>query len=85
VAHSTFLRLQSLVKGSAFRFVANPQAADAQWLSLPGSSEILHPLRGAFEANATAAFAKEDQALRTEWSGIEPQFQPAAWKMQRRF
>jgi hypothetical protein len=27
------------------------------------SSDILHPLRGAFEANATAAFAKEAQAL----------------------
>jgi hypothetical protein len=51
-------------------------------LSVPGNSGVLHPLRGGFEANATAAFAKEAQALRREWSGIEPQFQPAAWKMQ---
>jgi hypothetical protein len=28
-------------------------------LSVPGSSDVLHPLRGAFEANATAVFANE--------------------------
>jgi hypothetical protein len=37
VAHSTFLRLQSLVKGSAFRFVENPQAADAQSVPFPAA------------------------------------------------
>ena len=73
---------ESLVNGSAFRFVANPRAADAQWLSIPGASGALHPLREAFEANDAAAFAKEAKALRTEWSGIEPQFQPPAWKIQ---
>jgi cytochrome c-type biogenesis protein CcsB len=73
---------ESLVNGPAFRFVANPRAADAQWLSVPGTSGALHPLREAFEANDTTAFAKEAKALRTEWSGIEPQFQPPAWKIQ---
>jgi ABC-type transport system involved in cytochrome c biogenesis permease subunit len=73
---------ESLVNGSAFRFVANPRAADAQWLSVPGASGTLNPLRAAFEANDTAAFAKEAKALRTQWSGIEPQFQPPAWKIQ---
>ena len=73
---------ESLVNGSAFRFVANPRAADAQWHSIPGASGALHPLREAFEANDAAAFAKEAKALRTEWSGIEPQFQPPAWKIQ---
>ena len=73
---------ESLVNGSAFRFVANPRAADAQWLSVPGASGTLNPLREAFEANDTAAFAKEAKALRTQWSGIEPQFQPPAWKIQ---
>ena len=73
---------ESLVNGSAFRFVANPRAADAQWLSVPGASGALNPLRAAFEANDTAAFAKEAKALRTQWSGIEPQFQPPAWKIQ---
>jgi ABC-type transport system involved in cytochrome c biogenesis permease subunit len=73
---------ESLVNGSAFRFVANPRAADAQWLSVPGVSDALNPLRAAFEANDTAAFAKEAKALRTQWSGIEPQFQPPAWKIQ---
>ena len=73
---------ESLVDGSAFRFVANPRAADAQWLSVPGTSVALDPLREAFEANDTAAFAKEANALRTEWSRIEPQFQPPAWRIQ---
>ena len=73
---------ESLVNGSAFRFVANPRVADAQWLSVPGTSHALDPLREAFEANDPAAFASEAKALRTEWSGIEPQFQPPAWKIQ---
>jgi cytochrome c-type biogenesis protein CcsB len=72
---------ESLVNGSAFRFVANPRAADAQWLSVPGTSGALHSLREAFEANDAAAFAAGAKALRTEWSGIEPQFQPPAWKI----
>jgi ABC-type transport system involved in cytochrome c biogenesis permease subunit len=73
---------ESLVNGSAFRFVANPRSADAQWLSVPGASGFLDPLRTAFQANDAAAFAKEAKALRTKWSGIEPQFQPPSWKIQ---
>ena len=73
---------ESLVNGSAFRVVANPRAADAQWLSVPGAAGTLNPLRETFEANDSAAFAKEANALQAEWSGIEPQFQPPAWKIQ---
>ncbi len=72
---------ESLVNGSAFRLVANPQASNAQWLSVPGTSAILGPLREAFEANDAAAFAKEAKALRNGWSNLEPQFQPPAWKI----
>ena len=73
---------ESLVNGSAFRVVANPRAADAQWLSVPGAAGILYPLRETFETNDSAAFAKEANALQAEWSAIEPQFQPPAWKIQ---
>jgi cytochrome c-type biogenesis protein CcsB len=72
---------ESLANGSAFRFVANPRAADAQWLSVPGTSGALQDLRVAFEKNDNAAFAKEAQALQTQWSDIEPQFQPPSWKI----
>jgi ABC-type transport system involved in cytochrome c biogenesis permease subunit len=72
---------ESLVSGAAFRLLANSQSADAQWLSVPGASDDLDPLRRSFEANDTAAFAKAAEALRTKWSGIEPQFQPPAWKI----
>ena len=41
---------ESLVNGSAFRFVANPRAADAQWLPVPGTCEDVRALREAFEA-----------------------------------
>ena len=73
---------ESLVNGSAFRVVANPRAADAQWLSVPGAAGTLYRLRETFEANDSAAFAKEANALQAEWSEIEPQFQPPAWKIQ---
>ena len=72
----------SLVTGSAFRFVANPRAADAQWFSVPGTSSATEPLRKAFVTNNNLAFVREADALRTEWSAIEPQFQPPNWKMQ---
>ncbi len=73
---------ESLVNGSAFRFVANPRAAEAQWLSVPGASGALHPLREAFEGNDTGVFTTEAKALQKEWSGIEPQFQPPPWKIE---
>ena len=73
---------ESLANGSAFRFVANPQSADAQWLSVPGNSNALVSLRRAFEAGDAVGFAKEAEALRTKWSGIEPSFQLPAWKIQ---
>ena len=73
---------ESLINGSAFRFVANERGADAQWLSVPGTSGTVRSLREAFATNDNAAFSTEAKALRTEWSGIEPQFQPPAWKIQ---
>ena len=73
---------ESLVNGSAFRLLANPRAADAQWLSVPGSSDALKGLRVAFIANDAAAFAREAEALRREWDGNEPQFQPPIWKIE---
>jgi ABC-type transport system involved in cytochrome c biogenesis permease subunit len=73
---------ESLVNGSAFRLLANPRAADAQWLSVPGTSDALKGLRGAFVANDAAAFTREAEALRREWAGNEPQFQPASWKIE---
>ena len=72
---------ESLANGSAFRFVANPQSADAQWLSVPGNSEALVSLRKAFETGDAVGFAREAAALRTQWSAIEPRFQPPAWKI----
>ena len=73
---------EALANGSAFRFVANPRAADAQWLSVPGTSGALKGLRDAFVTNDDAAFARQAEALRREWAGNEPQFQPAIWRIQ---
>ena len=60
---------ESLATGSAFRVIANPRASDAQWLSVPGTSEALVPLRAAFKAGDASPFAKEASALKTKWSG----------------
>ena len=73
---------ESLANGSAFRFIANPRAADAQWLSVPGTSSAAQPLFKAFIAGDNAAFIKEAEVLRTEWSAIQPQFQPPDWRIQ---
>jgi ABC-type transport system involved in cytochrome c biogenesis permease subunit len=73
---------ESLANGSAFRFVANPQTADAQWLAVPGTSDDVRSLRQAFLENDDAAFAREARALEARWSSVEPEFQPPAWKIQ---
>ncbi len=73
---------ESLANGSAFRFVANPQTADAQWLAVPGTSEDVRSLRQAFLENDDAAFTREARALEARWSAVEPEFQPPAWKIQ---
>jgi ABC-type transport system involved in cytochrome c biogenesis permease subunit len=72
---------ESLVSGSAFRFVANPRAADAQWMPVSGTSDDVRSLREAFVAGDNAAFVREAEALRAKWSAIEPGFQPPAWKI----
>lgn len=73
---------ESLVGGSAFRFVANPRAADAQWLPVLGTSDDVRALRQAFIAGDDNAFAREAEALRVRWSAVEPNFQPPTWKIQ---
>jgi ABC-type transport system involved in cytochrome c biogenesis permease subunit len=73
---------ESLAGGSAFRLVANPQAADAQWSSVPGTSDDIRSLREAFRSNDGAAFVQEAEALRVTLSAIEPQYQPPAWKLE---
>jgi ABC-type transport system involved in cytochrome c biogenesis permease subunit len=75
-------KFEALVSGSAFRFVANPKAADAQWLPVPGNSDTVHSLQEAFATSDAPAFSREAKALRTQWSGMAPQFQPPAWKIQ---
>ncbi len=72
---------EALVGGSAFRFIANPRAADAQWLSVAGTSEDVRSLRQAFVEKDEAALAREAQALKAKWSAIEPGYQPPTWKL----
>ena len=71
-----------LVGGSAFRFIANPRAADAQWLPVLGTSDQVQALRQAFVVGDDTTFAREAEALRSKWATLEPQFQPPAWKIQ---
>jgi ABC-type transport system involved in cytochrome c biogenesis permease subunit len=73
---------ESLVSGSAFRFIANSRAADAQWLPVLGTDDEVRTLRQAFIAGDDATFAREAEALRVKWAAIEPNFQPPAWKIQ---
>ncbi len=71
---------ESLVKGSAFRFVANPEAADGPWAVLP--PVVISSLRTPFIAGDQEAFAQAAGAFRTAMAGIQPQFQPPAWRIQ---
>ena len=72
---------ESLAGGSAFRFVANSRAADAQWLPVPGTADDVRALHEAFISNDDSAFARQAEALRVKWSSVEPQFQPPDWKI----
>jgi ABC-type transport system involved in cytochrome c biogenesis permease subunit len=67
---------ESLVNGSAYRFVANPNTADGPWS--PAPPETLEPLRTSLTANDAAAFGKAVQDFRTQMAAIQPQFQPSA-------
>lgn len=71
---------EALSNGSAFRFVANPGGANEQWAPAPGAS--LAPLRAAFLANDDAAFAKAAGSFSQAMAAIQPQFQPAAGKIE---
>jgi len=70
---------ESLVNGSAFRFVANPEAADGQWMLLP--PVVIASLQMPFLAGNEAGFARAADAFRVAMAGIQPQFQPLAWKI----
>lgn len=69
--------LENLGKGTAFRFIANTQAADAAWQAAPAPAA----LRDALAKNDSEAFAREVAALKSQWSQVAPQFQPPAWKV----
>jgi ABC-type transport system involved in cytochrome c biogenesis permease subunit len=73
---------ESLVGGSAFRFIANSRAADGQWLPVLGTDEDVRALRQAFNAGDDITFARKTEALRVKWAAVEPNFQPPAWKIQ---
>jgi ABC-type transport system involved in cytochrome c biogenesis permease subunit len=71
---------ESLVKGDAFRFVANPTSAEGHWA--PAPPESLAALQAAFNANDDAAFTKAAQQFRESMAAIEPRFQPSAQSIQ---
>lgn len=67
------------VNGTAYRFVANPTMANGPWS--PAPPEEVEPLRKAFLANDSAAFAKAADTFRADMAKIQPQFQPPAGKI----
>ena len=70
---------ESLVNGSAFRFVANPEAAEKTWALLP--PVVIASLQMPFMAGNEAGFARAAEAFRGAMAGIQPQFQPPAWRI----
>lgn len=70
---------ESLSNGSVFRFVANPTHAEGPWSLAPDGA--VAPLRAAFVAGDDTAFAGAIRTFATSMAGIEPQFQPPAWKI----
>jgi cytochrome c-type biogenesis protein CcsB len=72
---------ESLVNGSAYRFIANPAGASAAWFPAVGTTEALAPLREAFISQNSDAFRAESLKLQKTWAEISPQYQPPAWKI----
>jgi len=70
---------ESLVNGSAFRFVANPEMEDGTWALLP--PVVIASLQMPFMAGNEAGFARSADAFRVAMAGIQPQFQPPAWRI----
>ena len=70
---------EGLTSGEIFRFVANPKFSDGPWSPAPPA--LLTPLRTAFLADDSAAFAQAASKFASEMAAIQPQFQPPAWKI----
>lgn len=70
---------ESLVNGSAFRFVANSESAEGTWAVLP--PVVIASLQMPFMAGDEAGFARAAEAFRGAMAGIQPQFQPPAWRI----
>jgi ABC-type transport system involved in cytochrome c biogenesis permease subunit len=71
---------ETLAKGSAYRFVANPTSAEGHWA--PAPPESLAALQTAFAANDSVAFVKAAEQFRKSMAAIEPQFQPSGQTIQ---
>lgn len=71
---------ESLVNGSDFRFVANPNQADGAWS--PATATALAPLQTAFKAGDDKAFAAAAENFRAEMAKVAPQYQPSPDKLQ---
>ncbi|PTX96943.1 ABC transporter permease [Spartobacteria bacterium LR76] len=70
---------ESLVNGSAFRFVANPRGGESPWFAV--SADQVPALRDALTRNDADAFRAESLKLKTQWAAVEPALQPPAWRI----
>jgi len=70
---------ESLVNGSAFRFVANPRGGESPWFAVP--ADQAPALRDALLRNDADAFRAESLKLKTQWAAVEPNLQPPAWRI----
>lgn len=70
---------EELVKGAAFRFVANGQSPSAQWA--PASPELLVPMRQALLARDEGSFAKAAEVFKEEMAKVHPEHQPPGDKI----
>jgi len=69
---------ESLVNGSALRFVANP-VVNEPWFAVP--ADQVPALRDALLRNDAEAFRTESLKLKTQWAAVEPTLQPPAWRI----
>lgn len=69
---------ESLVNGSALRFVANP-VVNEPWFAVP--ADQAPALRDALLRNDADAFRTESLKLKTQWAAVEPALQPPAWRI----
>lgn len=69
---------ESLVNGSALRFVANP-VVNEPWFAVP--ADQVPALRDALLRKDAEAFRTESLKLKTQWAAVEPALQPPAWRI----